>query len=211
MQSSLPGCKDEGVPGEGRIGCDTDILQVKMSFQEVDVLPLAAAEIRDIGRSKRELDARPVSPGFSAGNRLEAVFSFGGLEQNGCHLQEEGRFHERPEGRVKRPRDDGPRLFQFPGGLETKTDDGNPRRSQFFKGIFTEIDRVVQAKGKITSFPKGLGEGCVPQDQRRVDPNHVGAKGDHTDDCLGEPVGAVPRQAGHQVKARFEAPVLQQV
>jgi len=157
LQPYLSGCKEDNVPAEGRIGCDTDLLDVKTSLHDGDVLPPAAAEIRDIGRGKDEADARPA--GVGGENRREAVFPSGCVKKGGCHLQEEGRFDERPEGRVERACDDGPRLFQLGGGLETQADDGDARRGQRLEGILREMDRFGQVKGEIIPFPKGLGEG----------------------------------------------------
>ena len=132
----------------------------------------------------------------SAGARVkDAVFSrrTGGSEEGGGHLPKEGGFDERPEGRVEGARDDRPRLFQLPGRLEAEADDGDPGGGQFFQGIFALFDRLRERQRKVAPFPEGIGQGGVPEDDRRMDPDRVGAEGDHLVDGLRETVPGCPR------------------
>ena len=119
--------------------------------------------------------------------------------------RKKGGFHERPEGRMERPRDDGPRFFQLPCGLEAETDDGNPRRGQCLEGIFYRDPSPPGGSGACTPLDERPGRGRCPggrawdgsgpyPDGARWSSGWFSAKA----------VGAVPGQTGHQMDSRFE-------
>jgi hypothetical protein len=194
--------QDHVSPGKGGVGRDADFFDAEAFLQESDVSPTGAAEAGEIGRRDDEVGFQAVGIGYSG--RDGAVPPFDKREQGGGRLQEKGGFHERPEGRMERPRDDGPRFFQLPCGLEAETDDGNPRRGQRLESIFTEIRRLREGQGPVRPLMKGLGEGGVPEDERGMDPDHIRTERDGLKDGFGETVGAVPGQTGHQMDSRFE-------
>jgi hypothetical protein len=160
LEAHFTGYQNQFAPRKGGSDDETDLAEVMLLFERIDIDPAVSVEVRDIGGRHCESGASPTDSG--CGKKVPRQF------------KKKGGFDKRPECRVEGARDNGPGFFQFPRRLETEADDGNPRGSQLFEGVFALSDCLLKRQRPIAFFPECLCQESVPQDKRRMNTDHIG-------------------------------------